>query len=168
MNKVVFFLFVFFWGSMIQGQSIVSGGFISFSISQNNDSVYNNDAGGLAMFHNSYNKCLISQGGNIFGESKIFDKIGDFDDHCVQKREKLKISVYPNPSFGIFTIKGEAIGDIDIMDNLGRLVIKFKSNQPKSGEQIIDISNQTEGNYFMRVQNADGNFTIISIVKINQ
>ncbi len=153
---------------MLYSQSIISGGFLSFSISKVNDSISNTDAGGIAMFHDSYNKCLISQGGSVFGESKIFDKIGDFDDRCFQKKQKLSYKVFPNPNDGNFFIIGSEIKDIVILDVLGRTIKSFSFNELLQNELYINISDQSEGNYFVIIITYNGDVNVLSVVKLNR
>ncbi|MFK5879885.1 MAG: T9SS type A sorting domain-containing protein [Flavobacteriaceae bacterium] len=60
------------------------------------------------------------------------------------------ISIYPNPVKDIFMVSIDTpIFKIDIYDNIGRLVVTF------SQQEKYDISNLTEGVYFISIQSED-------------
>lgn len=61
-------------------------------------------------------------------------------------------SIYPNPTDGMFTIKGEAISSVEISDKTGRIMKKFKSSEINS---VIDIRGLCSGIYFIRIGSAE-------------
>ena len=69
--------------------------------------------------------------------------------------------IYPNPSTGVFTVKNEyLIEEFEIFEINGKLIKrdKLKSNQ-------IDISNQANGIYFVRLLTKDNTFIYRKIIK---
>ena len=62
------------------------------------------------------------------------------------------IVLYPNPTSGVFTIIGDNISNIDILDINGRLIKSFKVN---SSNFKIDISNNQKGIYFIKILSSD-------------
>ena len=74
-----------------------------------------------------------------------------------------QLSVYPNPTHDIATIKGSHIASIQVMDNMGRFV---------RSETLKDATNPTfslrslpSGIYHIRIQTTDGKINNISVVK---
>jgi Secretion system C-terminal sorting domain len=79
--------------------------------------------------------------------------------------EELKnsVSIYPNPSNGIFTIEFTEIKfskdlEIEVVDLLGRSIYSQKV-KPFNGKhyEALDISNNPNGQYFLRIIEADKN-----------
>jgi hypothetical protein len=62
------------------------------------------------------------------------------------------ISLYPNPSSGLYKISADAEYSFFITDITGRSI---KSGSLKSGEQLLDISAQSSGIYFLRLEGSD-------------
>ena len=86
----------------------------------------------------------------------IFSGLG-VDDH-----EMTKISLYPNPTNGIFTIKGEDIDKIEVYNAQGQLI----RTQMISGDRAeIDLSNVVNGLYLVRIMSGKGTLTERKIVK---
>ena len=72
------------------------------------------------------------------------------------------ISIYPNPSLGIFTLSSsKKILSIEISDVLGNIIFKsvIKNLQPE-----INISSQSKGIYFVKVTDDKGNFGVKKII----
>lgn len=65
-----------------------------------------------------------------------------------------QISIYPNPNNGKFEVLSSGTGSlhIEVYTTTGQLI--FKSNS-KNSQQVIDISNQPAGTYFLKVK-SDG------------
>jgi len=75
--------------------------------------------------------------------------------------EKNEISIYPNPSNGIFTIEGENIQKVEIIDLAGKTIKQFVINN----EQLIfDLSNNTKGIYTVRII-TDNSIIVKKIIK---
>lgn len=63
------------------------------------------------------------------------------------KTQKNKLSIYPNPTNGAFSIKTDESSKAEIFDQAGRLV---KSLEVKEGENKIDISELPAGTYLIK------------------
>ncbi|CAN5134622.1 hypothetical protein BH09BAC5_BH09BAC5_03740 [soil metagenome] len=88
-----------------------------------------------------------------------------------EQTESSFISIYPNPSSGMFFIdlssKKIAPGSvITITDIAGRSVLNIPAEEQKSF--TIDLSNETEGIYFMHFIMADGNVAQKKVVVVKQ
>jgi hypothetical protein len=58
------------------------------------------------------------------------------------------LSVYPNPTTGLVTVEySEGINEISLYDLAGRKVLQAKTDD--SGKTEIDLSNYSEGVYFL-------------------
>ena len=70
------------------------------------------------------------------------------------------IIVYPNPTDGILTIRSKTtIAQIEIYNQLGQLVFSI------ANENEIDISTISQGLYFIKVKDENGNFGTKKVVK---
>ncbi len=68
-----------------------------------------------------------------------------------------KISVFPNPSQGIFTLSISSVKekcDVEIFNVLGEIIYRSKIN---SSNSEINLSGQPQGLYLYRVSQEDGN-----------
>lgn len=87
------------------------------------------------------------------GESFFLAKYNcDFSTAMVELNNEKNMAVYPNPSFGIFTInlKNKAIENkICVYDILGNCVIEKMSM--KNSNEEIDLSKQSKGIYFVEI-----------------
>lgn len=62
------------------------------------------------------------------------------------------ISIYPNPSRGLFTIELPAIAtDVEVVNVAGQVVYSAKA----SGRMVVDLQGQAAGMYTVRLSNAD-------------
>jgi len=70
----------------------------------------------------------------------------------IEKQQKDKISVYPNPSNGVFTVKMQDFSNktYEIFDVSGRLIKKGILN---SSDEIINLETAGSGNYFIKINN---------------
>ena len=69
------------------------------------------------------------------------------------------INIYPNPTSGIFTIDGNNITDIQIIDVTGKIIYAEKTSKTISNIDLRDFSN---GVYFVKVKTVNG----ISVKKL--
>ncbi|MEW6469638.1 MAG: T9SS type A sorting domain-containing protein [Bacteroidota bacterium] len=67
----------------------------------------------------------------------------------------LQSNIFPNPSFGIFTIEAEN-GELEIYNSLGELVYAKKIEQPQTK---LDLSNKAKGLYHLILRNENEVFT---------
>ena len=67
------------------------------------------------------------------------------------------ITIYPNPSNGIFTI--ENLTGLEITDINGRLVKRFNSLSKQLNKLKVDISDQPSGIYFIKVTTQDNAYS---------
>lgn len=74
---------------------------------------------------------------------------------------KREISIYPNPSSGIFTIEGATNLEISVYNSLGQFVL---SKNLLPGKQTIDLSGQASGIYFMTFK-TNGISKVVRLVK---
>ncbi|MDP4798335.1 MAG: T9SS type A sorting domain-containing protein [Crocinitomicaceae bacterium] len=70
----------------------------------------------------------------------------------VQENSVSKISIYPNPSSGLFNIKGEGRGSYSITSSTGQLIF----NSEFSNDFNVDLSNFPKGIYILHVNNGSG------------
>ncbi len=88
----------------------------------------------------------------------------DFYTNCsalaVNENTLLEFSVYPTPTENILNVKSKiGIVKIEIYSNLGQLILK------NTMENKIEISSLTQGLYFVKVEDANGNFSVKKIMK---
>jgi uncharacterized repeat protein (TIGR01451 family) len=78
----------------------------------------------------------------------------------VNENTLLDFSVYPIPTKNILNVKSKTeIVKIEIYSKLGQLILK------NTMENRTDISNLTQGLYFVKVEDVNGNFGVKKIVK---
>ena len=68
------------------------------------------------------------------------------------------LSIYPNPTEGIFTVRSSNQNLVKVLDNIGRLVYSKKA---ENSETLIDLSDFTKGIYFIN----DGTETVKLIIE---
>jgi len=79
---------------------------------------------------------------------------------AINENTLLNFSVYPTPTENILNIKSKTeISKIEIYSKLGQLILKNET------ENNIDISNLTNGLYFVKVKDINGNFSMKNIMK---
>ncbi|MDR0864399.1 MAG: T9SS type A sorting domain-containing protein [Candidatus Symbiothrix sp.] len=81
-----------------------------------------------------------------------FDKFTFTHTTGIREIEAARVSIFPNPSDGIFQIQTPQNGVVLITDISGKLVLKEKTN---SANHTIDISNQAAGMYILSLQMND-------------
>ncbi|MFL5764702.1 MAG: T9SS type A sorting domain-containing protein [Bacteroidia bacterium] len=78
----------------------------------------------------------------------------------VSEKNPVSLSVYPNPSNGIFTADlGNTNGksEIQVYNILGKVI--YSKEVSANGKMSIDLSGEANGSYFMNVKNAAGTTT---------
>ncbi len=71
----------------------------------------------------------------------------------IQDHPSNDIAIYPNPTNGLFTIEGEDIQKIELMNIKGQSLMKVEINGDKTE---IDLSAQNSGLYFIKVSTVTG------------
>ena len=94
--------------------------------------------------------------------SPIVRPIVYLDNTSINETESNDISIYPNPSKGIFNIVNSSTNDFDVkvFDLMGKSI--FSSNL--KNEMVLDLTNHSKGSYIINFTN--GNETIIKTVSI--
>ena len=72
-----------------------------------------------------------------------------------EKNNQTDISIFPNPTKGMISIKAEGIVNVAVLDIKGRKIYSGKENK-------IDLSSQTKGIYIVKVTTNKG----VSVEKI--
>jgi len=76
---------------------------------------------------------------------------------------KEKIDIFPNPSFGIFTIQSDnTIENVSLLNLCGETV--FTERDLDSGEYLLDATQYPEGIYFIAIKTSTGKITNHKIV----
>ena len=76
----------------------------------------------------------------------------------------VSVHVYPNPTSGQVMVeaKGAFIYSLEIMDNLGRMVLR---SQPDAAKTVLDVKGIAQGIYTLRVQTDKGSSVVKLVVK---
>ncbi|PLX07691.1 MAG: hypothetical protein C0596_09670 [Marinilabiliales bacterium] len=73
-------------------------------------------------------------------------------DNAINEETLSKITVLPNPTTGIIEVNAEGLINVEVWNVAGKKVME-------SSEERLDISNQANGMYFIRLKTDDGTFT---------
>ncbi len=100
---------------------------------------------------------------DVLSASWLDDKIAWYENlHPLSVNENALVdfSVYPNPTTGILTIQSSTtIVQIEIYNQLGQLVIS------NTNQNTIDISRVSQGVYFIKIKDENGNFGTKKVMK---
>ncbi len=111
---------------------------------------------GTFAYYNGYSNSIQSQPAIARIESGL--KSTDVKSYMPNKSSQ--ISIYPNPSDGIYNVIGENMKSIKIYDLLGKLVHEsFSIKDSKSvlpNKSIVDLSNQSNGVFLVEVLTEQG------------
>jgi hypothetical protein len=66
------------------------------------------------------------------------------------------ISVYPNPTNGVFNVDFKNSSNIKVMNTLGSIIYEAKLDQTTDGTKNIDLTSFANGVYFINVSNDKG------------
>ena len=71
----------------------------------------------------------------------------------IEETEDMPVTVHPNPTNNIVTITGKDIAKVEVANILGQSVI----SKERSGDIIIDLSQQPSGIYIFNITDLKGN-----------
>ena len=146
----------------VKAQTLVFGGFASFAIS---DSASAN-SGGAIVWQDSRTRCIMVQGGHIYGQSELYNAAGNFRENCIETPEVSDLRLYPNPGFGQYWLEGSGISGLEIYDNTGRFISSQHVVLSENQRINISLAGQSEGNYFVKVTGAEGLNRVFSIINL--
>jgi hypothetical protein len=146
----------------VKAQTLVFGGFASFAIS---DSASAN-SGGAIVWQDSRTRCIMVQGGHIYGQSELYNATGNFRENCIETPVVSDLRLYPNPGFGQYWLEGSGISGLEIYDNTGRFISSQHVVMSENQRINISLAGQSEGNYFVKVTGAEGLNRVFSIIKL--
>ncbi len=73
--------------------------------------------------------------------------------YAVDEQNELKVGFHPNPTSGFVTITGENLADVEVVDIMGRTVMKSYCD----GDKVkIDLSQQPAGVYLFKIADKNG------------
>jgi len=163
-SRIFLILLSFLTQPSLDAQSIVHGGFLSFTIT---DSLQSN-GGGSILYSDTQSDCIKLQGGLVFGKSEIFDKAGIFGEMCIESHKITNLKLYPNPGIGEYFIEGNEITSINVTNCLGQKIKDLQYNAHESMRIILNLKEESEGTYFVKIYNLKNQEWIIPIIKMNQ
>jgi hypothetical protein len=158
------FLICLLFFPKVQAQTLVFGGFSSFAITDSTMAGAN--AGGAILSNDSRLRCLMVQGGSVFGQSEMYNKIGDFKETCREISKASGLKIYPNPGFGIYQIEGK-VNRIEVFDYTGKQIANIPSYDEAGQIKKINISSHAEGTYLFKIYQDDWIPHVFSIIKLN-
>lgn len=163
-NKLLLFAFLLIYLTHARAQTLVFGGFVSFAIS---DSLSAN-SGGAMVSQDTRMRCIMLQGGTVYGQSEMYNVSGTFKENCNDAQRMTELRVYPNPGFGEYWVEGQSIEKIEVFDNLGRLIKNMEVKE--KGENLwkthITLMDQPEGNYFVKIRDSSGEQWVYLLIKL--
>ena len=123
-----------------------------------NNTVYIHDTL-LNIFHdlNTSNYTFASESGDF---KNRFEIVFSVENLSIKENTIAGIKVYPNPTTGILNVKSDVtIKSLELYNSLGQLVLS------KTDVDFINISSVSEGVYFLKAMDLNGNSQNVSIVK---
>jgi hypothetical protein len=148
--------------SAVKAQSLVYGGFASFAIADSSSA----NSGGAIVCQDSRTRCIMVQGGHIFGQSELYNAASNFRENCIETPVVSDLRLYPNPGFGQYWLEGSGISGVEIYDNTGRLINSMDVELSDIQRISISIAAHAEGNYFVKVTGAEGLNRVFSVIKL--
>ena len=77
----------------------------------------------------------------------------------MEEAAKNGLQVWPNPTTGFIHVAAETVGDVEVRNLLGQLVLKARK------VEVLDLSPLDNGVYFLTLSDKDGKKTVIRIIK---
>jgi hypothetical protein len=119
----------------------------------------NNTNGGVTVSDNTG-----TIGTSVYSDSEGFNSSASYNYASIEDLQGETLTVYPNPSNGLFTISAMSGSDLSYMitDMHGRVVYTLQTNNTVF---TIDLSSQTSGVYYLRVSDLSGRHLMKKLIK---
>ena len=119
----------------------------------------NNTNGGVTVGDNTG-----TIGTSVYSDSEGFNSSASYNYASIEDLQGETLTVYPNPSNGLFTISAMSGSDLSYMitDMHGRVVYTLQTNNTVF---TIDLSSQTSGVYYLRVSDLSGRHLMKKLIK---
>lgn len=99
----------------------------------------------------------------VLTESEIIDIYEDTPTSIKTVKNTNEFELFPNPTNGLFTIHSNSMKQIKVFDITGKNVINLITVNPS--EQIVDLTNQSKGIYFVNIISKSKNEMIKLIIE---
>jgi hypothetical protein len=97
-----------------------------------------------------------------FGRMSIYYTETPNPYYDIEETENMPVTVHPNPTNDIVTITGKDIAKVEVANILGQSVI----SKERSGDIIIDLSQQPSGIYIFNITDRNGNRCSRKVTKV--
>ena len=162
LNRLVLSVLFVVAVTVTKAQTLVFGGFASFAISDSSSA----NSGGSMVWQDTRTRCIMVQGGQIFGQSEMYNANGTFKESCEDETVDVDLRLYPNPGYGQYWLEGSGISSVQVYDNTGRFLSRMDVVLSDKQRINISIANQPEGNYFVKVNGIEGLNRVFSVIKL--
>lgn len=92
---------------------------------------------------------------NIMSETNVNVEF-ELDGTGISENNSIFLSIYPNPSNGVFSIDSDGLYTLEVLDMQGRLMVR---RSLENGLNVLDINAFANGIYLVRVNNANHVYT---------
>ncbi|MDD4576528.1 MAG: T9SS type A sorting domain-containing protein, partial [Bacteroidales bacterium] len=92
---------------------------------------------------------------NIMSETNVNVEF-ELDGTGISENNSIFLSIYPNPSNGVFTIDSDGLYTLEVLDMQGRLMVR---RSLENGLNVLDMNAFANGIYLVRVNNANHVYT---------
>ncbi|MDD2345667.1 MAG: T9SS type A sorting domain-containing protein [Bacteroidales bacterium] len=92
---------------------------------------------------------------NIMSETNVNVEF-ELDGTGISENNSIFLSIYPNPSNGVFTIDSDGLYTLEVLDMQGRLMVR---RSLENGLNVLDMNAFANGIYLVRVNNANQVYT---------
>lgn len=93
--------------------------------------------------------------------SNVIDDSGNAVITSIREAAKSNVSVFPNPSNGLFTVSAAGMNNVQVFNSVGILIDEYSKN---SDYLQIDLSDESQGIYTLRLRTESG-WSVKKIVK---
>jgi len=105
-----------------------------------------------------YLECFRQKGEELYGECEHCEGFTTNNTNLIES----EVSIIPNPANDYISIKSQSASHVTIYDTNGKIYLEM----PISKNDKLNISELTEGNYFVKISNATGQVITKQIVKV--